>query len=91
MAADLGELLVPYMPTIRVPRTGDRVFKSECAFSFDSPVSVGAFHPGRGRVCFFWGGGRGLLRFGPRSARESVCVRVCASVHRLLPFEPDRK
>lgn len=40
MAADLGELLVPYMPTIRVPRTGDRVFKSECAFSFDSPVSV---------------------------------------------------
>lgn len=40
MAADLGELLVPYMPTIRVPRTGDRVFKSECAFSFDSPVSA---------------------------------------------------
>lgn len=40
MATDLGELLVPYMPTIRVPRTGDRVFKSECAFSFDSPVSV---------------------------------------------------
>lgn len=40
MATDLGELLVPYMPTIRVPKTGDRVFKSECAFSFDSPVSV---------------------------------------------------
>ncbi len=45
MAADLGELLVPYMPTIRVPRTGDRVFKSECAFSFDSPVSVCLSHP----------------------------------------------
>lgn len=40
MATDLGELLVPYMPTVRVPRTGDRVFKSECAFSFDSPVSL---------------------------------------------------
>jgi len=40
MATDLGELLVPYMPTIRVPRTGDRVFKSECAFSYDSPVSI---------------------------------------------------
>lgn len=39
MATDLGELLVPYMPTIRVPRTGDRVYKSECAFSYDSPVS----------------------------------------------------
>ncbi|CAB1314306.1 unnamed protein product [Coregonus sp. 'balchen'] len=42
MAADLGELLVPYMPTIRVPRTGDRVFKSECAFSYDSPKATGA-------------------------------------------------
>uniref|UniRef100_A0A671MLP9 Ubiquitinyl hydrolase variant UBP zinc finger domain-containing protein n=1 Tax=Sinocyclocheilus anshuiensis TaxID=1608454 RepID=A0A671MLP9_9TELE len=40
MATDLGELLVPYMPTIRVPRRGDRVFKSECAFSYDSPVSI---------------------------------------------------
>lgn len=39
MATDLGELLVPYMPTIRVPRSGDRVYKSECAFSYDSPVS----------------------------------------------------
>eukprot|EP00064_Thunnus_orientalis_P007847 superscaffoldBa00000894_g7869 len=42
MATDLGELLVPYMPTIRVPRTGDRVFKSECVFSFDSPKATGA-------------------------------------------------
>lgn len=39
MAADLGELLVPYMPTIRVPKSGDRVYKTECAFSYDSPVS----------------------------------------------------
>nr|XP_033815362.1 ubiquitin carboxyl-terminal hydrolase 13 isoform X2 [Geotrypetes seraphini] len=42
MAADLGELLVPYMPTIRVPRTDDRVYKSECAFSYDSPKATGA-------------------------------------------------
>ncbi|MEQ2210673.1 hypothetical protein XENOCAPTIV_017520, partial [Xenoophorus captivus] len=47
MAADLGELLVPFMPTIRVPKTGDRVYKSECAFSFDSPVSVSACLPRR--------------------------------------------
>lgn len=38
---DVGELLVPYMPTIRVPKTGDRVYKTECAFSYDSPVSSG--------------------------------------------------
>lgn len=39
-AGDLGELLVPYMPTIRVPKSGDRVYKTECAFSYDSPVSA---------------------------------------------------
>uniref|UniRef100_A0A671RA01 Ubiquitin carboxyl-terminal hydrolase n=1 Tax=Sinocyclocheilus anshuiensis TaxID=1608454 RepID=A0A671RA01_9TELE len=44
MATDLGELLVPYMPTIRVPRRGDRVFKSECAFSYDSPESEGGLY-----------------------------------------------
>uniref|UniRef100_H3B2X7 Ubiquitin carboxyl-terminal hydrolase n=1 Tax=Latimeria chalumnae TaxID=7897 RepID=H3B2X7_LATCH len=44
MAADLGELLVPYMPTIRVPRSGDRVFKSECAFSFESPEFEGGIY-----------------------------------------------
>uniref|UniRef100_A0A8B9RUC9 Ubiquitin carboxyl-terminal hydrolase n=1 Tax=Accipiter nisus TaxID=211598 RepID=A0A8B9RUC9_9AVES len=41
-AGDLGELLVPYMPTIRVPKSGDRVYKTECAFSYDSPKVPGA-------------------------------------------------
>ncbi|KAG8581316.1 hypothetical protein GDO81_007629 [Engystomops pustulosus] len=44
MAADLGELLVPYMPTIRVPKSGDRVYKTECAFSYDSPLSEGGLY-----------------------------------------------
>lgn len=44
MAADIGEVLVPYMPTIRVPRSGDRVYKSECVFSFDSPESEGGLY-----------------------------------------------
>ncbi|XP_067897573.1 ubiquitin carboxyl-terminal hydrolase 13 isoform X1 [Heterodontus francisci] len=44
MAADIGELLVPYMPTIRVPRSGDRVYKNECAFSFDYPESEGGLY-----------------------------------------------
>ncbi|XP_043846709.1 ubiquitin carboxyl-terminal hydrolase 13 isoform X1 [Dromiciops gliroides] len=43
-AGDLGELLVPYMPTIRVPRSGDRVYKAECAFSYDSPISEGGLY-----------------------------------------------
>ncbi|OCT80740.1 ubiquitin carboxyl-terminal hydrolase 13 isoform X1 [Xenopus laevis] len=44
MAEDLGELLVPYMPTIRVPKSGDRVYKTECAFSYDSPESDGGLY-----------------------------------------------
>ncbi|XP_065700555.1 ubiquitin carboxyl-terminal hydrolase 13 isoform X1 [Patagioenas fasciata] len=43
-AGDLGELLVPYMPTIRVPKSGDRVYKTECAFSYDSPDSEGGLY-----------------------------------------------
>ncbi|XP_034356062.1 ubiquitin carboxyl-terminal hydrolase 13 [Arvicanthis niloticus] len=43
-AEDLGELLVPHMPTIRVPRSGDRVYKNECAFSYDSPNSEGGLY-----------------------------------------------
>ncbi|CAH2247759.1 ubiquitin carboxyl-terminal hydrolase 13 [Pelobates cultripes] len=44
MAADLGELLVPYMPTIRVPKSGNRVYKTECAFSYESPLSDGGLY-----------------------------------------------
>ncbi|XP_008104196.3 ubiquitin carboxyl-terminal hydrolase 13 isoform X2 [Anolis carolinensis] len=44
MAGDVGELLVPYMPTVRVPKTGDRVYKAECAFSYDSPDSEGGLY-----------------------------------------------
>ncbi|XP_054839302.1 ubiquitin carboxyl-terminal hydrolase 13 isoform X2 [Eublepharis macularius] len=43
-AGDVGELLIPYMPTIRVPKTGDRVYKTECAFSYDSPDSEGGLY-----------------------------------------------
>ncbi len=46
-AGDVGELLVPHMPTIRVPRSGDRVYKNECAFSYDSPVSEARPRPRR--------------------------------------------
>ncbi|KAM5165142.1 ubiquitin carboxyl-terminal hydrolase 13 [Mantella aurantiaca] len=44
MAADLGELLVPYMPTIRVPKSGDRVYRTECAFSYECPLSEGGLY-----------------------------------------------
>ena len=33
------ELLQPFLRSIRVPNAGDKVFKDECIFSFDSPVS----------------------------------------------------
>lgn len=37
--ADVGEVLMSVLSTIRVPKPGDRVHKDECALSFASPVS----------------------------------------------------
>uniref|UniRef100_A0A8D2ZNK0 Ubiquitin carboxyl-terminal hydrolase n=1 Tax=Scophthalmus maximus TaxID=52904 RepID=A0A8D2ZNK0_SCOMX len=73
MAADLGELLVPYMPTVRVPKTGDRVFKSECAFSFDSPESEGGLY-----VCMntFLGFGREHVERHYRKTGQSVYMHL---------------
>uniref|UniRef100_A0A3P8ZIA8 Ubiquitin carboxyl-terminal hydrolase n=1 Tax=Esox lucius TaxID=8010 RepID=A0A3P8ZIA8_ESOLU len=91
MAADLGELLVPYMPTIRVPRTGDRVFKSECAFSYDSPESEGGLY-----VCMntFLGFGREHVERHYRKTGQSVYmhlkrhVKECEDEAKLVIF-PD--
>lgn len=41
--ADVGELLMSVLSTIRVPKPGDRVHKDECALSFSSPVSHFSF------------------------------------------------
>uniref|UniRef100_A0A3P9PL56 Ubiquitin carboxyl-terminal hydrolase 13 n=1 Tax=Poecilia reticulata TaxID=8081 RepID=A0A3P9PL56_POERE len=73
MAADLGELLVPFMPTIRVPKTGDRVYKSECAFSFDSPESEGGLY-----VCMnkFLGFGREHVERHYRKTGQSVYMHL---------------
>lgn len=66
-AGDIGELLVPHMPTIRVPRSGDRVYKNECAFSYDSPVSEARRRPGQGR-------GASGLHSGAREAGGRRCA-----------------
>ncbi|XP_033836571.1 ubiquitin carboxyl-terminal hydrolase 5 [Periophthalmus magnuspinnatus] len=39
--ADVGEVLMSVLSTIRVPKSGDRVHKDECALSFASPESEG--------------------------------------------------
>uniref|UniRef100_A0A8C4P1H0 Ubiquitin carboxyl-terminal hydrolase n=1 Tax=Dicentrarchus labrax TaxID=13489 RepID=A0A8C4P1H0_DICLA len=87
MATDLGELLVPYMPTIRVPRTGDRVFKSECAFSFDSPESEGGLY-----VCMntFLGFGREHVerhyrKTGQKHKIKTTKTKLDANVSHCLP------
>ncbi|XP_018615074.1 ubiquitin carboxyl-terminal hydrolase 13 isoform X1 [Scleropages formosus] len=73
MAADLGELLVPYMPTIKVPKTGDRVYKDECVFSFDSPESEGGLY-----VCMntFLGFGREHVERHYRKTGQSVYMHL---------------
>uniref|UniRef100_A0AAY5ENF8 Ubiquitin carboxyl-terminal hydrolase n=1 Tax=Electrophorus electricus TaxID=8005 RepID=A0AAY5ENF8_ELEEL len=89
MATDLGELLVPYMPTIRVPRSGDRVYKSECAFSYDSPESEGGMY-----VCMntFLGFGREHVERHYRKTGQSVYMhlkRHVKEVRRYLELNRD--
>uniref|UniRef100_A0A7N6AP58 Ubiquitin carboxyl-terminal hydrolase n=1 Tax=Anabas testudineus TaxID=64144 RepID=A0A7N6AP58_ANATE len=56
-----------------VPRTGDRVFKSECAFSFDSPESEGGLY-----VCMntFLGFGREHVERHYRKTGQSVYMHL---------------
>ncbi|XP_020504757.1 ubiquitin carboxyl-terminal hydrolase 5 isoform X1 [Labrus bergylta] len=42
--ADVGEVLMSVLSTIRVPKPGDRVHKDECALSFSSPESEGGLY-----------------------------------------------
>ncbi|XP_047454683.1 ubiquitin carboxyl-terminal hydrolase 5 isoform X1 [Mugil cephalus] len=42
--ADIGEVLMSVLSTIRVPKPGDRVHKDECALSFASPESEGGLY-----------------------------------------------
>lgn len=41
--AEIGEVLMSVLSTIRVPKPGDSVHKDECALSFASPVSYFPF------------------------------------------------
>uniref|UniRef100_A0AAR2KT37 Ubiquitin carboxyl-terminal hydrolase n=1 Tax=Pygocentrus nattereri TaxID=42514 RepID=A0AAR2KT37_PYGNA len=42
--AEVSEVLMSVLSTVRVPRPGDRVHKDECAFSFASPESEGGLY-----------------------------------------------
>uniref|UniRef100_A0A8B9TPU5 Ubiquitin carboxyl-terminal hydrolase n=1 Tax=Anas platyrhynchos TaxID=8839 RepID=A0A8B9TPU5_ANAPL len=90
-AGDLGELLVPYMPTIRVPKSGDRVYKTECAFSYDSPDSEGGLY-----VCMntFLGFGREHIERHYRKTGQCVYLHLKRHVREVrlidLPL-PSRK
>ncbi|XP_003966372.1 ubiquitin carboxyl-terminal hydrolase 5 isoform X2 [Takifugu rubripes] len=42
--ADVGDVLMSVLSTIRVPKPGDRVHKDECALSFASPESEGGLY-----------------------------------------------
>ncbi|NXA31052.1 UBP13 hydrolase, partial [Eudromia elegans] len=72
-AGDVGELLVPYMPTIRVPKSGDRVYKTECAFSYESPDSEGGLY-----VCMntFLGFGREHIERHYRKTGQCVYMHL---------------
>lgn len=37
---NINEMLKPYVSFVRKPKAGDKVFKDECVFSFDTPVNM---------------------------------------------------
>lgn len=39
---DISKVLGPHLASVKIPGSGDKVFKDECVFSFDSPVSYGS-------------------------------------------------
>ena len=39
MASDVQEMLKAHFQSIRIPQSGDKVFKDECALCFDTPVN----------------------------------------------------
>ncbi|XP_039343783.1 ubiquitin carboxyl-terminal hydrolase 13 isoform X2 [Mauremys reevesii] len=81
-AGDLGELLVPYMPTIRVPKSGDRVYKTECAFSYECPDSEGGLY-----VCMntFLGFGREHVERHYRKTGQCVYMHLKRHVIEKVP------
>uniref|UniRef100_A0A671YLC1 Ubiquitin carboxyl-terminal hydrolase n=1 Tax=Sparus aurata TaxID=8175 RepID=A0A671YLC1_SPAAU len=67
--ADVGEVLMSVLSTIRVPKPGDRVHKDECALSFSSPESEGGLY-----VCmnsFLGFGGQYVDRHHARSGQRA--------------------
>nr|KAF6375739.1 ubiquitin specific peptidase 5 [Pipistrellus kuhlii] len=88
MAELSEEALLSVLPTIRVPKAGDRVHKDECAFSFDTPGMGGCLPVCEETMLL-------PLPLGPRSSASlvlpapgvegaylcvSVCVCACASL-----------
>jgi hypothetical protein len=58
---NINEMLKPYLSFVRKPKAGDKVFKDECVFSFDTPVNM---------LCWF----RACDRFGFGDAvSPSIC------------------
>ncbi|KAM9723541.1 ubiquitin carboxyl-terminal hydrolase 5 isoform 1-T1 [Menidia menidia] len=67
--ADVGDVLMSVLSTIRVPKPGDRVHKDECALSFSSPESEGGLY-----VCmnsFLGFGGQYVDRHHARSGQRA--------------------
>nr|CAG4636782.1 EOG090X0181 [Ceriodaphnia reticulata] len=90
--SNTNELLKPYLSSIRTPKAGDKVFKDECAFSFDTPESDTGLY-----VClntFFGYGHEHVERFVNKSGNK-VFLHL-RKIKKLIPqekneLEPEKK
>jgi len=92
MASNVEELLKPHFQSVRIPQHGDKVFKDECAFSFDTPESATGLY-----VCMntFVGVGRDYLDNFVNKTGNKVFLQLLKIKH-VIPqdtteLEPEKK
>ncbi|CAD5112680.1 DgyrCDS1901 [Dimorphilus gyrociliatus] len=65
----MAEILQPHLSKVRVPKGGDKVYKDECVYSFDSPESPGGLY-----VCMNTFIGLGKTYVSRHAERTGNCV-----------------
>eukprot|EP00123_Amoebidium_parasiticum_P018329 comp24172_c0_seq1/m.44156 comp24172_c0_seq1/g.44156 ORF comp24172_c0_seq1/g.44156 comp24172_c0_seq1/m.44156 type:complete len:877 (-) comp24172_c0_seq1:625-3255(-) len=82
-AAELSQLLQPYLGQIKVPTPGDRIYRDECLFTFDTPETEGGLY-----VCLqtFRGMGRRVLNEYHATTGQTIFLNIR---RKKIPLEPE--
>nr|CAG4639793.1 EOG090X0181 [Daphnia pulex] len=89
---NINEMLKPYLSFVRKPKAGDKVFKDECVFSFDTPESETGLY-----VCLntFLGYGQDYVDYHVNKTGNRIFLHL-KKIKKLIPqdkneLEPEKK